>query len=82
MLIQPQYTPMKVEDEVAVIYCGTKGLLENVPLDKVAEFEKNFLQLVNTKYPEVMESIRAGKLDDDVTAKLTEAAAEISGSYK
>ncbi len=82
LLIQPQYTPMKVEDEVAVIYCGTKGLLENVPLDKVAEFEKNFLQLVNTKYPEVMESIRAGKLDDDVTAKLTEAAAEISGSYK
>ena len=82
LLIQPQYTPMKVEDEVAVIYCGTKGLLENVPLDKVAEFEKNFLQLVNTKYPEVMESIRAGKLDDDITAKLTEAAAEISGSYK
>ena len=82
LLIQPQYAPMKVEDEVAVIYCGTKGLLENVPLDKVAEFEKNFLQLVNTKYPEVMESIRAGKLDDDITAKLTEAAAEISGSYK
>ena len=82
LLIQPQYAPMKVEDEVAVIYCGTKGLLENVPLDKVAEFEKNFLQLVNTKYPEVMEAIRAGKLDDDVTSRLTEAASEISGSYK
>ena len=71
-----------LQDEVAVIFCGTKGLLENVPLDKVAEFEKNFLQLVNNKYPEVLEAIRAGKLDDDVTAKLTEAAAEISGSYK
>ena len=82
LLIQPQYSPMKVEDEVAVIFCGTKGLLENVPLDKVAEFEKNFLQLVNTKYPEVMESIRAGKLDDDVAAKLSEAATQISGSYK
>lgn len=82
LLIQPQYSPMKVEDEVAVIFCGTKGLLENVPLDKVSEFEKNFLQLVSTKYPEVMEAIRAGKLDDDVTSKLTAAAAEISGSYK
>ena len=82
LLIQPQYSPMKVEDEVAVIYCGTRGLLENVPLDKVAEFEKNFLQLVNTKYPEVMEAIRAGKLDDDVTSKLSDAAAEISASYK
>ena len=73
---------MKVEDEVAVIYCGTRGLLENVPLDKVAEFEKNFLQLVNTKYPEVMDAIRAGKLDDEVTTKLSEVAAEISASYK
>ncbi|MDE6175226.1 MAG: F0F1 ATP synthase subunit alpha, partial [Duncaniella sp.] len=54
----------------------------NVPLDRVAEFEKNFLQLVNTKYPEVMEAIRAGKLDDDITAKLAETASEISGSYK
>lgn len=82
LLIQPQYSPMAVEDEVAVIFCGTKGLLENVPLDKVAEFEKNFLQLVRTKYPEVMEAIRAGKLDDDVTSKLTTAAAETSASYK
>ena len=73
---------MKVEDEVAVIFCGTRGLLENVPLDKVAEFEKNFLQLVSTKYPEAMEAIRAGKLDDDTTKKLTDAAAEISASYK
>ena len=82
LLIQPQYSPMAVEDEVAVIFCGTKGLLENVPLDKVAEFEKNFLQLVHSKYPEAMDSIRAGKLDDDVTLKLTSAAAEISESYK
>ena len=82
LLIQPQYSPMAVEDEVAVIFCGTKGLLENVPLDKVAEFEKNFLQLVHSKYPEAMDSIRAGKLDDDVTSKLTSAAAEISESYK
>ena len=73
---------MAVEDEVAVIFCGTHGLLESVPLDKVAEFEKNFLQLMHAKYPEAMEAIRAGKLEDDTARKLTEAAAEIAGSYK
>ena len=73
---------MAVEDEVAVIYCGTRGLLENVPVDKVAEFEKNFLQLMHAKYPQDMDAIRAGKLDDDITAHLTAAAAEIAGSYK
>ncbi|MDE6483812.1 MAG: F0F1 ATP synthase subunit alpha [Duncaniella sp.] len=82
LLIQPQYSPMAVEDEVAVIFCGTKGLLENVPSEKVAEFEKLFLQLMHAKYPEMMTQIRDGKLTDDVTAALTEAAAEISARYK
>mgnify|MGYP001123669567 CR=1 FL=1 len=83
LLIQPQYSPMAVEDEVAVIFCGTKGLLENVPLDKVAEFEKLFLQLLHAKYQsEVLDVIKSGKLTDDVVAKLTESAAEIASRYK
>ena len=82
LLIQPQYSPMAVEDEVAVIYCGTRGLLENVPVEKVAEFEKNFLQLMHAKHPEAMDAIRAGKLDDDIIGKLTSAAAEVAGAYK
>ncbi len=82
LLIQPQYQPMEVADEVAVIFCGTRGLLENVPLDKVAEFEKLFLQLVHAKYPDVIDEIGKGNLSDDVTAKLTDAAAEISARYK
>ena len=82
LLIQPQYSPMAVEDEVAVIYCGTRGLLENVPLETGAEFEKNFLQLMHAKHPEAMDAIRAGKLDDDIIGKLTSAAAEVAGAYK
>ena len=82
LLIQPQYSPMAVEDEVAVIYCGTRGLLENVPVEKVAEFEKNFLQLMHAKHPEAMDAIRAGKLDDDIIGKLTSAAADVAGAYK
>jgi F-type H+-transporting ATPase subunit alpha len=82
LLIQPQYTPVPVEDEVAVIYCGTKGLLERVPLDKVAEFESLFLQLLRAKYQrEVLDVIRQGQLTDDVTAKLTECAQEIVSRY-
>ncbi|MDE7442642.1 MAG: F0F1 ATP synthase subunit alpha [Muribaculaceae bacterium] len=82
LLIQPQYHPWTVEEEVAVIYCGTQGLLENVPLDKVAEFQKQFLQLLHAKYQaDVLDVIKSGQLTDDVTAKLRAAAQEIAGQY-
>ncbi len=82
LLIQPQYHPMAVEDEVALIYCGVNGLLSDVPLDKVAEFEKQLLQLLHAKHAEdVLAVIKAGKLTDDATAKLTEAAREVAGSF-
>ncbi|MCM1020902.1 MAG: F0F1 ATP synthase subunit alpha [Muribaculum sp.] len=83
LLIQPQYSPMAVEDEVAVIFCGTKGLLQEVPAEKVAEFEKLFLQLLHAKYQkEVLDELRQGKLTDDVADKLTQCAAEITSRYK
>ncbi len=82
LLIQPQYHPFKVEEEVAVIFCGTKGLLENVPLDKVAEFEKQLLQLLHAKHQaDVLDVIREGKLTDDVTEKLTKAAQDVAAGF-
>ena len=82
LLIQPQYHPWAVEDQVAVIYCGVNGLLENVPMDKVGEFEKQFLQLLHARHAEdVLAVIRSGKLTDDVTEKLTKAATEIAGQF-
>lgn len=82
LLIQPQYKPVAVEEEVAVIYCGTKGLLEKVPMDKVAEFESLFIQLLHAKYQkDVLDVIKQGQLTDDATAKLTEAAQEIASRY-
>ncbi|MDE6379626.1 MAG: F0F1 ATP synthase subunit alpha, partial [Muribaculaceae bacterium] len=83
LLIQPQYQPWPVENQVAVIFCGVNGLLENVPLDKVHEFETLFIQLLEAKYrKEVLEEIKAGNLSDDVQAKLRECASEISARYK
>ena len=82
LLIQPQYHPMPVEEEIAIIFCGVNGLLENVPLDKVAEFEKQFLQLLNAKHQDdVLAILRQGKLTDDVDAKLRAAAADVAGRF-
>lgn len=82
LLIQPQYRPMLVEEEVAVIYCGVKGLLQNVPMDKVAEFEKQFIQMLHAKHQaDVLDLIKQGQLTDDIEAKITAVANEISSRY-
>ncbi|MCM1153484.1 MAG: F0F1 ATP synthase subunit alpha [Muribaculum sp.] len=82
LLIQPQYHPWPVENQVAVIYCGVNGLLEQVPVEKVHEFEELFLQLVKAKYQkEVLDEIKNGNLSDDVQAKIKECAAEITARY-
>ncbi|MCM1110014.1 MAG: F0F1 ATP synthase subunit alpha [Clostridium sp.] len=83
LLIQPQYHPYAVEEEVAVIFCGTKGLLENVPAEDVAEFEKQLLQLLHAKHQtDVLDVIRQGQLTDDVTAKLTAAARDVAARFQ
>ena len=83
VLVQPQYSPMADEDEMAIIYCGTKGLLQQVPLDKVAEFEKLFLQMLKSKYQkEVLDELKAGHLDDKVEALLKEVAADVANRFK
>ena len=82
LLVQPQYTPMQVEEQVAVIYCGVNGLLRDVPLDKVAEFEKLFIHYLRGKHQhDVLDVLRSGKIDDDVMAKLKAAAAEVTSKY-
>ena len=82
LLIQPQYHPMAVEEQVAVIFCGTKGLLENVPLDKVHEFEELYLQLLRAKHQsDVLDQIKAGQLTDEMMEKMTAAANDIAGKY-
>ena len=82
LLVQPQYTPMLVEEQVAIIYCGVNGLLRDVPLDKVAEFEKLFINYLRGKHQaDVLDVLRSGKIDDDVMAKLKHAAAEVTVKY-
>ncbi len=82
LLVQPQYEPVAVEEQVAVIYCGVNGLLENVPIDKVSEFEKLFIQYLHAKHQaDVLDVLKSGKIDDDVQTKLKNATLEIAGKY-
>jgi F-type H+-transporting ATPase subunit alpha len=79
LLIQSQYAPMPVEEQIAVLYCGTHGLLRNVPLDRITEFEQSFLNLLRIRHQnDVLRPLRKGMLDDNVTALIEQIAAEVT----
>ena len=83
LLIQKQYSPMAVEEQVAILYCGTQGLLKNVPVENVQEFQDNFLQIMRSNYKEtVLEPLAAGNLTEGVTATIEKVAADIAAQYK
>jgi F-type H+-transporting ATPase subunit alpha len=66
-----------------MIYCGTQGLLANVPAEMVGEFEKLFIQVLHTKYQaDVLDELKKGNLTDEIGAKLTEVAKEVANRYK
>ncbi len=82
VLKQAQFSPLRVEQQVAIIYCGTKGLLRNVPVNKVKEFEAEFLSFLEAKHKDVLNLLKAGKYSDEITNVLETAAKDLSGKYK
>ncbi|WP_299776589.1 F0F1 ATP synthase subunit alpha [uncultured Formosa sp.] len=82
ILKQAQNDPFKVEDQVAIIYAGSKNLLKDVPVDKVKEFQNDYLEFLKAKHADVLSTLKAGKLTDEVTDTLTAVAKEISVKYK
>ncbi len=82
ILKQGQYSPMKVQHQVAIIYCGTQGLILNVPIDKVLDFEKDYLEYLDLKHKDTLDKIAEGAMDDEIKAVLANAAKEISAKYK
>jgi F-type H+-transporting ATPase subunit alpha len=80
ILKQPQYTPFKVEDQIAIIYAGTKGLMRNVPVNQVKAFEANYLTLLRTQHPGTLADLKAGKYTDEITAVLDKVAADAASS--
>ena len=83
LLIQAQYSPMPVEEQVAVLYCGTHGLLKDVNIDKVCDFQEAFLQVMRSQYADsVLAKLREGNLSNEVCQTIEKVAADIAGQYK
>ena len=81
ILKQAQNDPYTVEDQVAIIYAGSKNLLRNVPVEKVKEFERDYIELLNTKHRTSLDDLKAGKLTDEVIDVLTQVAKDLSSRY-
>lgn len=81
ILKQGQFSPVSVEKQVAIIYAGSKGLLRQVPVNKVKQFEAEYTQQLEVRHPEVLKSLKAGKFDDSITGVLETVAKELAANY-
>ena len=81
ILKQAQNDPFKVEDQVSIIYLGSKDLLKAVPVEKVKDFEKKFIELLNLKHKKILSQIKEGKLTDEITSTLEKVASALTSSY-
>ena len=78
LLIQPQYSPMPVGEQIAVLYCGTNALMRDIPVDKVREFQDLFLDRIRAAHKaDVLEPLAAGKVSDEIAAILRDTAASV-----
>ncbi|MCC6753435.1 MAG: F0F1 ATP synthase subunit alpha [Saprospiraceae bacterium] len=82
ILKQPQYSPVAVEKQVAIIYLGTSNLLKDVPIEQVKDFEQVFLTTLEQKHPAILDNFRKGILKDEDTATLKQLAEEMSSQYR
>ncbi|MCT4589195.1 MAG: F0F1 ATP synthase subunit alpha [Carboxylicivirga sp.] len=81
LLKQPQYQPVKVEEQVALIYCGTQGLLKDVPADKVKEWQKEFIENLQVSHPDLLNEIKKGGYNDEIVGKLKTVANDVAHQY-
>ena len=80
LLIQPQYSPMRVGDQVAILYCGTHALMKDIPLERVREFQTLFLDRMHASHADVLDALAAGKLDDGICSVIEKTAASVIAS--
>ena len=83
LLIQPQYSPMEVGEQIAILYCGTHSLMREIPISKVRDFQDTFLATLRANYKEqVIDVLASGKINDEVKAIIEKLAAETATHYK
>lgn len=81
LLVQPQYSTMPVQEQVAILYCGTHGLLKDIPLDSILQFEQSFLDSLKRNHPDTLDRISKGIIDDEVTSVIESTAKMISNQF-
>ncbi|MCB9449685.1 MAG: F0F1 ATP synthase subunit alpha [Flavobacteriales bacterium] len=81
ILKQGQFSPLTVEEQIAIIFCGTKGLLQKVPVNKVREFERDYLAFMRDKHADVLKDLKSGNLSDNAIATMEKVAADLSARY-
>ena len=82
LLIQPQYSPMPVGEQIAILYCGVHGLMRDVPVDQVRHCQDQFLDSMRSSYADVISSLAAGQLEDSSIKVIEEVMGNIAGQYK
>jgi len=82
ILKQHQFSPMKVEKQIAILYCGTKGLLMNVPRHLILDFEIEFLEVMDAKHRDTLDVLRQGVIGDAETLVLEKVASDVAAKYK
>jgi F-type H+-transporting ATPase subunit alpha len=82
LLIQPQYSPMPVGEQIAILYCGTRGLMSEVPVTEVRKCQDIFLEKMRNSKPEVIELLGSGKIDETATNAIETVMADIAGQFK
>jgi len=82
ILKQGQFSPVRVEKQIAILYCGTRGLMMEVPVSRVDEFEAEFIRVLETQYNDVLVTLSRGDINDQVTKTLESVAKEVSAKFK
>lgn len=82
LLIQSQYSPMPVGEQIAILYCGTHGLMSPVPVERVRECQEQFLDVMRTQHQDVIDKLGSGSIDDSMTAVIENVMADVAGQYK
>lgn len=81
ILKQPQYSPLRVEEQVAIIACGTNDWLKDVPVNKVLDVEKDFLELLNLKHQDILQEIKKGNINDEVLNTIHQVLDDVAHKY-
>ena len=82
LLIQAQYSPMPVGEQIAILYCGTHGLMSPVPVERVRECQEQFLDVMRTQHQDIIDKLGSGSIDDSMTAVIENVMADVAGQYK